>query len=128
MGHMPSVTNDALLDMRRSSTYRAGIWLARTANLVLLPVVVWGIASGAPSVPALPDAVFLAAWAVGCVTLAPAMVLFYRSGIPFERRVPPGSPTEVSATQSSGMSSGFVPDAAGATRSIRRTLIGHTHL
>lgn len=86
MGHMSSVTNDALLDMRRSSTYRAGIWLARTANLVLLPVVVWGIASGAPSVPALPDAVFLAAWAVGCVTLAPAMVLFYRSGIPFERR------------------------------------------
>lgn len=86
MGRMSSVTNDALLDMRRSSMYRAGIWLARTANLVLLPVVVWGIASGAPNVPALPNSVFMAAWAAGCVTLAPAMVLFYRSGIPFERK------------------------------------------
>ncbi|WP_124820538.1 hypothetical protein [Micromonospora ureilytica] len=83
---MSSVTIGPLLDMRRSSMYRAGIWLARTANLVLLPVVVWGIASGAPNVPALPDSVFMAAWAAGCVTLAPAMVLFYRSGIPFERR------------------------------------------
>ncbi|MGC4868201.1 hypothetical protein ACLQ3B_22535 [Micromonospora sp. DT53] len=84
---MSLVASDALLDMRRSSMYRAGIWLARTANLVLLPVVVWGIASGAPNVPALPDSVFMAAWAAGCVTLAPAVVLFYRSGIPFEHRL-----------------------------------------
>ncbi|KAB1153326.1 hypothetical protein F6X68_14420 [Micromonospora sp. AMSO12t] len=83
---MSPVTNDALLEIRRSSTYRAGIWLARTANLALLPVVVWGIASGAPNVPALPDSVFMAAWAVGCVTLVPAVVLFYRSGIPFEHK------------------------------------------
>lgn len=87
MGRMSSVTNDALLDLRRSSTYRAGIWLARAANLALLPVVVWGIASGAPNVPALPDSLFMAAWAAGCVTLVPAMVLFYRSGMPFEHKV-----------------------------------------
>ncbi|WP_406067845.1 hypothetical protein [Micromonospora sp. NBC_01638] len=84
---MPSIDDDALLGIRQSSTYRAAIWFARVANLVILPVVAWGAASAVPSVPTLPDSVFLAAWAVGCSTLLPAVVLFYRSGVPFERRV-----------------------------------------
>jgi hypothetical protein len=83
MGCMPPVKDDAQLGIRRSSVYRTAIWLARVANLVLLPVVVWGIVSAAPIVPTLPDSVFVGAWAAGCVTLVPAVVLFYRSGIPF---------------------------------------------
>ncbi|TDC42457.1 hypothetical protein [Micromonospora sp. KC213] len=66
--------------------YRTAIWLTRVANLVGLPVVVWGLASVAPNVPALPVPVFMAAWAAGCVALVPALVLLRRCGIPFERR------------------------------------------
>ncbi|MBQ0894232.1 hypothetical protein KBX37_14190 [Micromonospora sp. U56] len=83
---MLPIEDDALLGIRRSAVYRTAVWLARVANLVLLPVVVWGIVSVAQIAPTLPQPVFMGAWAVGCVTLVPAVLLFYRSGIPFGRR------------------------------------------
>jgi hypothetical protein len=83
---MLPLEDDALLGIRRSAVYRTAVWLARVANLVGLPVVVWGIVSVAQIAPTPPQSVFIGAWAVGCVTLVPAVVLFYRSGIPFGRR------------------------------------------
>jgi hypothetical protein len=83
---MSAIEDDELTSIRRSSTYRTGIWSARVANLGMLPVVVWGAASVANLAPAPPTPVFLAAWAVGFVGLASAFWLFHRSGVPFQRR------------------------------------------
>jgi hypothetical protein len=81
---MSPTEDDPLRAIRVSRAYRAAIWLARLANLVLLPVVFWGIASVAEIAPPLPDSVFILAWAVGAATLLSAMVLFYRSSLPLE--------------------------------------------
>ncbi|MBX7266364.1 hypothetical protein KIF24_10240 [Micromonospora sp. Llam7] len=80
---MLPIEDGALRGIRQSATYRNAVWLTRVANLVGLPVVVWGIVSILQIGPTLPQPVFIGAWAVGCVTLVPAVVLFYRSGTPF---------------------------------------------
>ena len=80
------IEDEVLLAIRTSPVYRIAIWLTRLADLVLLPVVVWGVASDAKLAPTLPVPVFILTWTVGMTALLSAMALFYRSSAPFESK------------------------------------------
>lgn len=68
-----------LLAVRSTPKYRAGIWFARVANLVVLPGLVLVVAG------VLPRSAFTYLWAFGLVTLGTAVLLLFTSGIKFER-------------------------------------------
>lgn len=83
---MPKIEDDALLRIRQSPTYRTAVWLTRVGSLVALSAFVWGMLSVVGVAPTLPEPFFFAAWTVGALTSAPALVLFHRSGVPFVRK------------------------------------------
>lgn len=77
---------DAVQTILRTMAYRRAVWCARLANLVVLPIVAWAVASQAGVGPEQPVWVFLSAWLVGMPLLAAAWILLFRAGLPWPIR------------------------------------------
>jgi hypothetical protein len=78
---LPVSDDAALLVLRRSPRYRGAVWVARLANGLGLPFVVWMVAMRLNLVPRLSDELWYLLFAVFFVVLLSGVALYYRSGI-----------------------------------------------